>query len=97
MNKTFKKFYLPYRAEVETMSPVKYKWEVDTDLWGNEEDMDFDEEGNNVFKVIKVIYPESYYACPQYLTSKTLKEECKRNGVFTLEQLELLIRDMVEI
>lgn len=97
MNKTFKKFKLPYRAEVETMSQTKYGWCVDSDLWGNEQDMFFDDDGNYMFKVIKVLYPYEYYATPMYLTTKRLNEEFRRNGVKTVEQLEMLIKDLVEI
>lgn len=97
MNNTFMKFNLPYHADFVTMSQTKYSWCVDSDLCENSQDMDFDDDGNNIFKVIRVRYPEEYYATPMYLTTKRLNEEFRRNGVKTVEQLELLIKDMVEI
>lgn len=49
------------------------------------------------FKTIMVTYPDEYYACPVYLTTKSLVEEFHSRGVSTADELKEMLRDMLEI
>ena len=53
---------------------------VDFDLWDHENDLKFDKEGRNVFKVISATYDPEYYAMPQYLTTNDLLRIYKRSN-----------------
>lgn len=63
----------------------------DADNYG---DVDY---SNNTVKVIKILYPDEYYACPQIITTSSINNEAKRRKVKTPEALEELIADLIEI
>ena len=66
LNKEIKDFDIEY---VE-MNFNQYKAFVNYRPFENEEDYDY---AKDKFKVFRVIYPDEYYACNQYITSKDLK------------------------
>lgn len=48
------------------------------------------------YRAIKVIYPDSYYACPRYITTEDLAKAFKSsNG--TLDSFIEQVKDMIEI
>ena len=53
-----------------TTSPANYERFVDSDLFRNESDFDYN---TGVFKYIEVIYPPDFYALPGTLTTNDLK------------------------
>lgn len=48
------------------------------------------------YRAIKVIYPDSYYACPRYITTNDLVKAFKSSDG-TLDSFIEQIRDMIEI
>lgn len=60
----------PLRFEFRTTSPANYERFVNSDLFKNESDFDYN---TGLFKYISVIYPGEFYAPPQTLTTYDLK------------------------
>ena len=67
LNNQFKQHNIPYKAVYATMTQREYDWQVgDTSM---EYDYIFT---TGKYRVIKILYPDNYYACPQYLTTTLL-------------------------
>lgn len=64
-----------YKFEYTEFEPLNYKWYVGGDYWNNSQDW---KQKTGTFKVIKVVYPEEYYACSNYLTTNDLTKCCQR-------------------
>ena len=60
----------PLRFEYRTTSPANYERFVNSDLFGNETDFDYN---TGLFKYISVIYPGEFYAIPKTVTTNDLK------------------------
>jgi len=60
-------------------------------------DMDFDDEGNYIYKCIMIVYPDNYYAMPRYISTCELSKEMKRRNVTTEEELKEMLKQMIEI
>lgn len=84
-----------FTAEVVTMKPAQYGWQVG-DQFDAMDSGDYDWE-RQLFKVIMVAYPDDYYACPLYLTTARLNSEFRRRGVSNEAELKSMILDMCEI
>lgn len=84
-------------ASVRKMSENEYRMHVGSfALWDAEQYGDYDWQTGK-FKAIVVLYPDDYYACPRYITTKELDKEFKRRGVRDAEGLKSMIKDMIEI
>lgn len=74
LNNQFKQHNIPYKAVYATMTQREYDWQVgDTSM---EYDYNFT---TGKYRVIKILYPDNYYACPQYLTTTLLLLKLARN------------------
>lgn len=70
LNKKFKENNIPYKAIYTTMTQREYDWQVgDTSMDTLEYDYNFT---TGKYRVIKILYPDNYYACPNYLTTSIL-------------------------
>lgn len=70
LNNQFKQHNIPYKAVYATMTQREYDWQVgDTSMDTLEYDYNFT---TGKYRVIKILYPNDYYACPQYLTTTLL-------------------------
>lgn len=84
-------------ASVRKMSENEYRIHVGIfALWDAEQYGDYDWQTGK-YKAIVVLYPDDYYACPRYITTKELDNEFKRRGVKDAEGLKSMIKDMIEI
>ena len=92
INKTAKELSFEAHAEVVDMTFNQYRLSV-----GDPFDADTADYKGDGFKAIMITYPAEYYACPQYLSTKTLKAEFHRRKVENFDGLKKMIRDMVEI
>ena len=97
INKTAKELGFKAEASVQRMSERMYRLHVGLNAMLDAEDYgDYDwREGE--YKVIRVVYPEEYYACPQYLTTKALNDEYNRRRVSTADELKAMLQDMCRI
>ena len=93
INKTAKEMGFECEAVLEYIPQSTYQWTVG-DLWDGEQDYDWEK---CKYKVITILYPAEYYACPMHLTTARLCAEFRRRGVSTMQELKEMIRDMVEI
>lgn len=64
-----KKLLTGCRVELVELTPEQFKWSVDYNEFEHESDFNWE---TRVFRVIRVVYPSEYYACPKYLTTKDL-------------------------
>ena len=94
INKTAKEMGFKAYAEVVEMSDRQYQLCVG-DIYDAYDYRDYTGAGN--LKAIMVCYPDDYYACPHYLSTKTLVREFKRRGIRTLDELKDMLKDMLEI
>lgn len=70
LNKKFKQHNIPYKAIYTTMTGRDYDILVgDSSMDTLEYDYNFT---TGKYRVIKILYPDNYYACPQYLTTTLL-------------------------
>lgn len=70
LNNQFKQHNIPYKAIYTTMTRRDYDILVgDTSMDTLIYDYDF---FTQQYKTIKILYPDNYYACPQYLTTRQL-------------------------
>ena len=84
-------------ASVRKMSENEYRMNVGSfGLWDAEQYGDYDWQTGK-YKAIVILYPDDYYACPRYITTKELDKEFKRRGVKDAEGLKSMIKDMIEI
>ena len=97
INKTAKELGFKAEASVVTMSERGYCLNVGTSAMLDAQDTDDYDWGEDEYKVIKVVYPDEYYACPQYLTTTSLNKEFRSRGVTTADELKQMVRSMCEI
>lgn len=97
INKTAKELGFKAEASVVTMSERGYRLNVGLDAALDAEDNGDYDWAEDEYKVIKVLYPEEYYAMPTYLTTASLTKEFRRRGVTTEAELKEMVKEMVEI
>lgn len=97
INDTAKELGFKCEASVVTMSERGYRLNVGLDAALDAEDNGDYDWAEDEYKVIKVLYPEEYYAMPTYLTTASLTKEFRRRKVSTEEELQQMLRDMCEI
>ena len=67
LNNQFKQHNIPYKAIYATMTQREYDWQV------GDSSMEYDYNfTTGKYRVIKILYPDDYYACLQYLTTRQL-------------------------
>ena len=96
INKTAKEMGFEAHAEVVLLPYEGYSFYTGQSVVDASFSGDYDWETRD-FKTIKVTYPDNYYACPVYLTTKGLVEEFRSRGVKTLEELKDMLREMLEV
>lgn len=70
LNNQFKQHNIPYKAIYTAMTQREYDWQVgDTSMDTLGYDYNFT---TGKYRVIKILYPDNYYACPNYLTTSIL-------------------------
>ena len=97
INDTAKELGFKVKAKVMTMDFRQYLYFV-----GEEAMFDAEQTGDRDwltgdYKVIQLIYPEDYYACPHYLTTAALTKEMRRMGVTDADGLKRMIRELCEV
>jgi hypothetical protein len=96
INKTAKEMGFEAHAEVVLLPYEGYSFYTGQSVVDASFSGDYDWETRD-FKTIKVTYPDNYYACPVYLTTKGLVEEFRSRGVKTMEELKDMLREMLEV
>ena len=96
INKTAKEMGFEAHAEVVLLPYEGYSFYTGQSVVDASFSGDYDWETRD-FKTIKVTYPDNYYACPVYLTTKGLVEEFRSRGVETADELKEMLKDMLEI
>lgn len=95
--KTFAKYLntlgLNMTAELVKMSANEYRWRVG-DPFMAEQYGDYDY-NTGKYAAIMLTYPYSYYACPRFLSTETLRIEL--SGVRTEPALRSALHDLCEI
>lgn len=81
-------------AKVETMSTDIYRMWVTYDIFSAQNDYDFNA---GKYKVLKVVYPDSFYAIPRYITTKELNDEFRKRGIKTANELVNMLNEMIQI
>lgn len=81
-----------YAAVIESMTPNEFSIKIGN-VFMHDEDYDIT---TGTMQVIKIIYPDSYYAWPRYLTTKELRSIYK-NSNRTYEGFMEELAEMVEI
>lgn len=74
--KLIKKALPQCKIDLVKLSENEFKWLVDYDIWRNEKDYSI-EDGK--FKAIRIIYPQEYYACDKYITTRDLEYAFKQS------------------
>lgn len=97
INKAAKELGFKAEASVVTMSERGYRLNVGLDAMLDAQDNGDYDWCEDEYKVIKVLYPEEYYAMPKYLTTASLNKEYRRRGVTTDAELKEMVKEMVEI
>ena len=97
INKTAKELGFKAEASVVTMSERGYRLNVGLDAALDAEDNGDYDWAEDEYKVIRVVYPDEYYAMPTYLTTASLTKEFRRRGVSTADELKEMVRSMCEI
>ncbi len=97
INDTAKELGFKCEAQVVTMSERGYRLNVGLDAALDAEDNGDYDWAEDEYKVIKVLYPEEYYAMPTYLTTASLTKEFRRRGVTNADELKQMVRSMCEI
>ena len=96
INKTAKEMGFEAHAEVVLLPYNAYAFYTGQSVVDASFSGDYDWETRD-FKTIMVTYPDNYYACPVYLTTKGLVKEFRSRGVKTLEELKNMLREMLEV
>ena len=94
INKTAKALGFEAHAEVIAIKETAYEFCTGTSLWDAGNDYDY---STGTCKVIEVSYPYEFYATRKFLTTYELVREFRRRGVKTVEELQEMLRDMLEI
>lgn len=97
INKTAKELGFKAEASVVTMSERGYRLNVGLDAMLDAQDNGDYDWCEDEYKVIRVAYPDEYYAMPQYMTTAFLTKEFRRRGVTTEAELKEMVRSMCEI
>lgn len=97
INKTAKELGFKAEASVVTMSERGYRLNVGLDAMLDAQDNGDYDWCEDEYKVIRVAYPDEYYAMPQYMTTASLTKEFRRRGVSTADELKEMVRSMCEI
>ena len=63
-----------YKVSLEKLSEHEFAWGVDLDTYKHDADYNFED---GTFNVLKVEYPQNYYACSRYLTTSDLMKAYK--------------------
>lgn len=58
-----------YEISLVKFSEREFKWNVDIDSYNHEIDFDY---RTNKYNVLCIYYPQNYYACNKYVTTKEL-------------------------
>lgn len=53
--------------------------------------------GEEVFKVLRINYPDEYYAMPKYLTTQMMNEEYRRHKAINNGDFDTFIKELIEI
>ena len=94
INKTAKEMGFKAHAEVIALRSNVYSFATGVDLWDAGRDYDYE---TGTCKVIEVSYPYEYHATRKMLTTYELTREFRQRGVKTVEELQEMLRDMLEI
>lgn len=94
LNKVAKASGIPYRFEYIEVPLDTYKWKVNYDYFEAYDYGDFDISTGKC-KAIEVVYPSSWYACPQYITTARLHKVYEAGD--TLESFINRVIEDVEI
>ena len=97
INKTAKELGFKAEASVVKMSERAYRLNVGLSAMLDAQDTGDYDWCEDEYKVIRVVYPEDYCACPQYLTTTSLNNEFNRRRVTTADELKAMVRSMCEI
>lgn len=81
-----------YRAVVETMTPNEFSIKVGN-VFRHDDDYNV---ASGMMQVIKIVYPDNYYAVPRYLTTMELRN-VYRNSNGTYEGFMEELAELVEI
>lgn len=93
MAKTLQKYIKDYKITLQKYNERAYSMLVDYNTFDHEEDFDYK---TSKFNVIKITYPDDYYACDRYLTTRTLTRLFnKSNGTF--ESFLQQIKNEIEV
>lgn len=94
INKTAIDLNFKCEATLVHLPESAYEFYTGINLWDGERDYDY-KRGD--YKVIAIAYPPEYYACPRYLTTYELNREYHRRGCKYLEDVQAMLKDMLEI
>lgn len=92
MAKTLQKYFKDYKITLQKYNERAYTMLVDCPF-SHEEDYDYK---TSKFNVIKITYPDNYYACSRYLTTRTLTRLFE-NSNRTFESFLQQIKNEIEI
>jgi len=94
INQTAKALNFEAHAEVVAIPSSAYEFVTGTSLWDAGNDYDIT---TGTCRVIEVSYPYEFYATRKFLTTYELCREFKKRRVETVEELQEMLRDMLEI
>lgn len=97
INDTAKELGFKCEASVVTMSERGYRLNVGLDAALDAEDNGDYDWAEDEYKVIRVAYPEEYYAMPRYLTTAELTKEFHSRRVTNADELKEMVRSICEI
>lgn len=69
MAKTLQQYFKDYKITQEKLTERQFIFNVSIDAYNHENDFDYI---TNKYNVLKVTYPNNYYACNRYLTTNDL-------------------------
>lgn len=82
-------------AEVRNFSEIGYEMNVG-DAYDAECNGDYNWKTDN-YKALMIVYPDNYFACPMYLTTKRITNEAKRMRVNNQDELKKMLKNLIEI
>ena len=83
-----------YEIKQEKLPVDAFRLRVSCDLWANDGDFDF---CTNKFAVIKIVYPQEYFAEPRYLTTNDLRKIYKNAKAKTAAGFVEAFDEFIEI
>lgn len=96
MSSIMKKNGIKAEAKVVEFTERGYEMNVDFNSWEAELNGDYNRRTGK-YRAIAIIYDESYYACNNYITTKRLQDEWKCHHPKTVEDMNRILIDMVNI